>query len=268
MSDVRQICLLGFGEVGQILATDLMARGYSISAWDVAVPMPGGQIENIRRGISAIESVTGADLVISAVTADRTFSAAQSIVDGLSPGTWFMDMNSASPQTKKEAAATIAKAGGHYVEAAVMSPVPIRRLATSILLGGPDAEGFEPIAHALGFTEAKTFSPILGKASAAKMCRSIMVKGIEALITESMLTARQNGVEETVLTSLNDLFPGPDWPALSYYMISRSIEHGIRRAEEMKEVALTVTEAGLSPFMSEATVKRHQLAPAFLDELR
>src|SRR5262249_13119864 len=149
----------------------------------------------------------------------------------------------------------------------VMSPVPPKRLATPMLLGGPHAEALLPQLQKLGFTGASVFSTDLGKASAAKMCRSVMVKGIEALLAESLIAARSYGVEETVIKSLDDLFPGPDWTKLARYMISRTLEHGTRRAEEMREAARTVAEAGLDPHMSAATAERQDWAPQFASAL-
>jgi 3-hydroxyisobutyrate dehydrogenase-like beta-hydroxyacid dehydrogenase len=107
------------------------------------------------------------------------------------------------------------------------------------------------------------FSDQVGKASAAKMCRSVMIKGMEALLTESLLAARHYGVESTVLDSLRNLFPGENWPVLARYMISRSLIHGRRRAEEMREVAKTVAEAGLDSHMSMASAQRQDWAAAF-----
>ena len=100
----------------------------------------------------------------------------------------------------------------------------------------------------------------LGRASAAKMCRSVMVKGVEALLSESLLAARHYGVEAEVLDSLQDLFPQSDWPELARYMISRSLQHGRRRADEMREVAKTVAGAGLEPWMSSACAERQDWA--------
>ena len=110
---------------------------------------------------------------------------------------------------------------------------------------------FLAVAHSLGFTGARVFSERLGAASAAKMCRSVIVKGLEALMLESLLTARNFGVEGAVLESLQSMALD-DWRAQSRYMISRALLHGRRRAEEMREVARTVGEAGLAPGMSEA----------------
>jgi hypothetical protein len=90
-----------------------------------------------------------------------------------------------------------------------------------------------------------------------------MIKGMEALLTESLLAARHYGVESTVIDSLRNLFPGENWPVLARYMISRSLIHGRRRAEEMREVAQTVAEAGLEPHMSAASAQRQDWAAAF-----
>jgi 3-hydroxyisobutyrate dehydrogenase-like beta-hydroxyacid dehydrogenase len=163
---------------------------------------------------------------------------------------------------KQKAAAIVEGAGGRYVEAAVMSPFPPKRLGTSMLLGGPCARDFLPRLDALGFRGARFYADQVGPASATKMCRSVMIKGIEALLTESMLTARHYGVEDDVLNSLSDLLPVGDWHKLARYMISRSLEHGRRRAEEMREVAATVREAGLEPLMSAATAERQDWAAA------
>jgi 3-hydroxyisobutyrate dehydrogenase-like beta-hydroxyacid dehydrogenase len=95
------------------------------------------------------------------------------------------------------------------------------------------------------------------------MCRSVMIKGMEALLAESLLSARHYGVEGEVLESLGNLFPGIDWREKSRYMISRSVEHGVRRSEEMEEAAKTVREAGLVPAMSDACVVRQRWAADF-----
>ncbi|WP_417320694.1 DUF1932 domain-containing protein [Emcibacter sp.] len=275
MSGIKKICLLGFGEVGQTLAEDLLKHsGLTLSAWDIKFPDPDSipsrgldKLEVIIGG-NAPEAVSGVDLVISAVTAAETLKAAESVLSGIGGETFFVDMNSASPGMKQQAATLINEAGGRYVEAAVMSPIGPKRINTSILLGGPFANDFEPLAKELGFSGMKVFSSEYGKASAAKMCRSVVVKGVEAILTESLLSARHYGVEDTVVNSLNDLFPGPDWQVLSRYMISRSLEHGKRRAEEMREVARTVQEAGIEPLMSTASAERHDWAALRKDALR
>lgn len=263
----QDICLIGFGEVGRTLAADLAAKPVSLSAWDVlftdAASAPSKAAVTIRKGANAEDAAKDADIIISAVTAAQTVNAAESVAAALKPDAVFLDLNSASPGAKSKAARLINEAGGRYVEAAVMSPIGPKRIACPMLLGGPYAEDFLAVARDLGFAGAKVFSREYGRASAAKMCRSVVVKGVEALLTESLLTARHYGVEDTVVASLSDLFPGPEWNQLSKYMISRALEHGKRRAEEMREVAKTVEEAGLSPLMSSACAERQDLSAPF-----
>ena len=274
MTKITSIALLGFGEVGQALADDLQRHaGITLSAWDIkfAQPQSGPALaaQRIsRRGTNAADAVHGTQLVISAVTAAQTQEAAAAAAPGIAAGSYYLDLNSASPGQKQQAAKAIENRGGHYVEAAVMSPIFPRRLASPILLGGPHAESFLGPARELGFSAVSVFSQVIGAASAAKMCRSIVVKGLEAILTESMLAARHYHVDETVLASLGDLIPGPDWPKLTGYMISRSIEHGTRRAEEMREAARTASEAGVEPLMSAACAQRQDLAPRFAPALQ
>jgi len=287
MSGVRVIALIGFGEVGQILCDDLLAQcGVRVRAWDTAFANPGsgpsaaarerracvagmdypaGQpvvIEGVLAAPSSAAAVAGADLVISAVTADQTLLAAETAAAAIGPGAFFLDLNSSSPGRKIDAAAVIEAAGGRYVEAAVMSPIGPKRIASPMLLGGPHTEAFLAAADGLGFAGARPYADVVGRAAATKLCRSVMIKGIEALLAESLLAARHYGVEQVVLDSLSDLLPLPDWPAKAQYMISRSVEHGVRRAEEMREAARTVAEAGIAPTMSLAAAERQAWAAA------
>jgi 3-hydroxyisobutyrate dehydrogenase-like beta-hydroxyacid dehydrogenase len=272
MSAFQRIALIGFGEVGQTLAEDLAGRA-ALSAWDVQFPDPqslprlGLARRQVRVGRDAQDAVADAELVISAVTADQDLAAARSITASLPRGAFFLDLNSCSPGQKLASAEVIEAAGGRYVEAAVMSPIGPKRIGSPMLLGGAHAAEFMSRAGPLGFTGARPYAERIGQAAATKLCRSVMIKGVEALLTESMLAARHYGVEQEVLASLSDLLPIPDWEGKAQYMIGRSLEHGTRRAEEMREAARTVAEAGIEPTMSAAIAERQAWAASFRDAL-
>ncbi len=254
---IERVALIGFGEVGRALSVDMPVP---VRAFDTD-PAKGANCASLA------EALRQADLVICAVTAAQTVAAAQSAAPYLKASAWFMDLNSSSPEAKIQAAHIIDGVTGRYVEVAVMSPIEPRRMSSPMLLGGRHAEAFAPVIRALGFGGATYYSDVPGKAAATKLCRSVMIKGLEALISESLLSARHYGVEDTVLESLNNLFPHADWPGYARYMISRTLEHGTRRAEEMREAAKTVAEAGLTPWMSQATADRQAWAPAYADAL-
>lgn len=275
MSAPVGVGLLGFGEVGQALADDLAAvGGLTLRAYDTQF----GHDSAPQRAVSTRERVEpvgaaselpgGCAVVISAVTAAEDQTAMRSIAGSLEAGTWVLDLNSVAPATRRACAAIIDEAGGRYVEGAVMASIAPQRSRSPILLGGPHAASFLPQAQALGFSGARVFSPDVGPASATKMCRSVIVKGLEALVTESLLAARYYRVEEAVLESLGDLVAGSDWRARARYLIGRSIGHGARRAEEMQEVASTVAAAGIEPLMSTACAARQAWAAQFAAALR
>lgn len=257
------IGLVGYGEVGRILAEDLRARGVEdILAYDIKfgtaddAPLLGHAAQyGVRPMTGHAFLARAADLVISAVTADQTLAVAVSSAPTLKPGAWFLDFNSASPGAKIKAAGIVDAAGGRYVEGAVMTSIPPYRSRVPLLLGGAGAAELAPLLNVLGF-EGKVASEKLGVASATKMCRSVMIKGLEAMVIESFTAARAYGVEDQVVASLYETFPGIDWEKQGAYFFQRVIEHGRRRSEEVREVAATVREAGLVPWSAQGTAER------------
>jgi 3-hydroxyisobutyrate dehydrogenase-like beta-hydroxyacid dehydrogenase len=251
-----KIALIGYGEVGRILAEDL--PGHALSACDLKdtpALRAHAAAHGVALGTAHAVAVQGAELVVSAVTASQAVPVAQACAAGLAPGAYVLDFNSASPGAKQRAAALVNAAGGRYVEGAVMTSVPPYRIKVPLLLGGPDAAALKPLLDSLGF-ESKVASARLGVASATKMCRSIMIKGLEAMVIESFTTARHYGVEDAVIASLQETFPGIDWEKQGAYFFQRVIEHGRRRSEEVREVAATVQEAGLTPHSASGTAER------------
>ena len=256
------ITLIGYGEVGRILAEDLVAQGHRITACDVRLDSEAGRamLEHAAGlGVTLLgthaDAVRGAELVISAVTASQTVPVAQACAAALARDAFFLDFNSASPGAKLVAAARVSAGLGRFVEGAVMTSLPPYRIKVPLLLGGPDAEVLAPLLESLGFAP-RVASKKLGVASATKMCRSVMIKGMEAMVIEAFTTARAYGVEDAVLASLHETFPGIDWERQGAYFFQRVIEHGRRRSEEVREVAETVREAGLTPWSASGTAER------------
>jgi 3-hydroxyisobutyrate dehydrogenase-like beta-hydroxyacid dehydrogenase len=264
--------LVGYGEVGRILAEDMRKAGIRVSAYDIKLgDGRGGPLQDHAAGTgvalasSHAELAAQADFVVSAVTASQAVPVAKACAPAVKQGAWFLDFNSASPGAKRRAAALIDGAGGRYVEGAVMTSVPPYRIKVPLLLGGSGARELAPLLVELGFS-AKVASDRLGVASAVKMCRSIMIKGMEAMVIESFTTARAYGVEDAVLASLAETFPAINWEKQGAYFFQRVIEHGRRRAEEVREVAETVREIGLTPWSAQGTAERQAWVADLADE--
>jgi 3-hydroxyisobutyrate dehydrogenase-like beta-hydroxyacid dehydrogenase len=263
----QHIGLIGYGEVGKTFSKGLKDKPgvAGTGAWDVkfaAVATQATERAHAKQaGVTAHDSMralcAASDLVISAVTASNTLAVAQEAAQHIRAGTLFLDLNSASPGTKQQCAELIDARGAHYVEAGVMTSVPPYGIKVPMLLGGAKAAELAGVLTGWGM-DARAVSEKLGVASAIKMCRSVMIKGLEALVIESYTTARAYGVEDHVLPTLAETFPSIDWPKTGAYFFSRVVQHGQRRAEEMRESANTVREAGFEPFMAAAIAGKQQ----------
>jgi 3-hydroxyisobutyrate dehydrogenase-like beta-hydroxyacid dehydrogenase len=261
---IRQIALLGFGEVGGIFGHDFAMAGLDVYIFDILLNMEQScpamlakaKCANVRACDTLEGAVRGADLVISAVTASSAAHVAVSAAPFLRGGQTYLDLNSVSPNTKLSISRALNESPATFVEAAVMAPVSPQRLGVPMLLGGADAATAAERLQAIGMN-VKPISDRIGVASAIKMCRSIIIKGLEAITVESMFTARRYGAEKQVLESLAATYPNMGWNgALSDYLISRVAEHGKRRAAEMREAAQAIADAGLEPLTALATARR------------
>ena len=163
MAGFSRVALIGFGEVGQTLGADILKTGAQVAAFDVLFSkpdsIPSRALANVkvRAAKSATDAVKDAELVICAVTAASDVDAAKSVAPGLPRGAFYLDVNSVSPGVKQTCAKIVEDAGGRYVESAVMAPIGPKRIASSMLLGGPHARDFLEGARSLGFTGAKPF---------------------------------------------------------------------------------------------------------------
>jgi len=260
------LALIGFGEAGGILAAGFVAaRQYRVTAYDILLDEPATAAamreRMLRIGAEPCETfaaaTAGAAIVISAVTASAAYEVAASGGRHLRAGQIFLDINSVSPASKRRNAGAVEGSGAAYVEAAVMAPVPPSGMRVPILLGGAKAGEAKRLLDPAGMN-LEIGDAEIGRASATKMCRSIMIKGLEALVVECLQTARQYGVEDSVLASLGKSYPGIDWQTQVGYLLGRVLQHGRRRAAEMREAAATVAETGLTPLLATAIAGRQQ----------
>jgi len=269
-----RITTIGFGEAAEAFTSGWRAAyAGAIASYDVKAGQAGGRAQLAARADrldvwiteTEAEAVTGAPVIFSLVTADQALVAAQNCAPHLEPGAIWFDCNSCSPGTKRQAAQTIEQAGGVYIDVAVMAPVHPKRHQTPLLVSGPQAERAMELLSMLGM-KPKPAGDTVGQASAIKMFRSVMIKGLEALTGECLLAARRAGVEGDVLQSLQASDPGFDWTARSAYALERMMVHGERRAAEMREVSKTVSELGLPSRMSDAITEwQAQIAALGLD---
>jgi 3-hydroxyisobutyrate dehydrogenase-like beta-hydroxyacid dehydrogenase len=265
------VALLGFGEAGYALTEGwrsvdptLILTAYDIKTANPDTPDAAAMWDRYDaadvRGAETIgAALAEARAVFSVVTADRAHDAARAAATVMAPGTLYLDANSCAPETKRASAKVIEAAGLRYVDTAIMSPIRPKLHRAPMLVSGPHAAAAAELMGTLGM-DARVVAGEVGRASSIKMLRSVMIKGIEALTLECLLAARQAGVDDEVIASLDASMPGWDWGAKAAYNMERTTTHGLRRAAEMHEVARTVSDLGVPARMAAATTEwQHEM---------
>jgi 3-hydroxyisobutyrate dehydrogenase-like beta-hydroxyacid dehydrogenase len=249
-----RVALIGFGEAGESFARAGRWLGHS-RGWDVLEARRAAMADcGVQAGADAAAALRDADSVLSLVTANAALAAARDYAALMPERALFLDMNSVSPGTKRASAEAI---GAGYVDVAVMAPVD-KGLAVPLLLAGAQADRAQQMLSALGFTNIRVVGEEVGRASAIKLCRSVMVKGLEALTAEMVLAASAAGVLDEVLASLDASEKQQSWAERADYNLDRMLVHGERRAAEMREAAKMLRGLGVPPLMASTTAMRQQ----------
>lgn len=254
----QDLGLIGFGEAALAFAEAAKWAGRAI-AWDVdpkrAQAMASCAVDCAADAADALAQVR---MALSLVTADQALAAVREYAAYIVPGTIWCDMNSVAPETKLAAAEIVEAAGGRYVDVAVMAPVHPARTTVPLLVSGKAAQDAAQRLATLGFTNIRIVGKDIGRASAIKMIRSVLVKGLEALTDEMMAAADAAGVTDEVLASLDTSEKTMPWTERAAYNLERMQTHGLRRAAEMEESAKTLRSLGVEPVMTDGTVRRQR----------
>ncbi|MGD1877671.1 MAG: DUF1932 domain-containing protein [Kiloniellaceae bacterium] len=258
------LTFIGFGEAAKAMVAGLHDEYPALPIHLYDIRFAGDDGAALREQAAALgaachdslaDAVAASGIVLSTVVAKAALPVAAAAAPHLKPGQFYIDLNSAAPGTKRAVAAALKDSGCSVLDGAILSPVPKHRHKVPILLCGPQVAEATAALNALGFN-VEDGGETLGAASATKMLRSIMIKGVEALFLECVAAASHFGATERVLNSLQPSLPGLDWPERARYLTSRTALHGARRAVEMDEAATMLRDIGMEPMMAEAASRR------------
>jgi 3-hydroxyisobutyrate dehydrogenase-like beta-hydroxyacid dehydrogenase len=243
-----EVAVLGLGEAGGRLASDLAAAGCAVRGWD-----PARRAAGIDNSASAAAAVSGADVVLSVNKASVALETAVGISGSLEERALYADLNTASPQLKRDLAEALPVL---FADVALIGIVPALGLATPVLASGAGAERFAHLFRPFGMpVEIVGTRP--GDAAGLKLLRSVFMKGVAAAALESIGSAAAAGVEAHVRAEIATVIGEP----LLERLLRGSRVHAERRADEMHAAAAYVEELGVEPRISSA-------AAAWLEQLR
>jgi 3-hydroxyisobutyrate dehydrogenase-like beta-hydroxyacid dehydrogenase len=241
------VALLGLGEAGSVLATELVAAGASVRGFD---PAGGGEIEGVQRVGDVRAAVDGSDVVLSVTAAAAALDAAGAAAAGLRAGQVYADLNASGAALKRAVAEVVAPTGAQFADVALMGIVPRDGLRTPALVAGPGAQAFAERFGPLGMP-VEVLGPEPGAAAARKLLRSVFMKGLAAACVESLRAARAAGCEQWLREEIVGVLERGD-EALLERLVTGSAQHATRRLHEVQDARELLTELGVEPRVTDA----------------
>jgi 3-hydroxyisobutyrate dehydrogenase-like beta-hydroxyacid dehydrogenase len=256
--------LVGYGEVGHALGAGMRSAGNThVVAYDIAwLDSPySGQIRAHADadGVRLVESpemlARESDFIIAVTPGSKSVAAASAIAGFLTSEHTYVDIASSTPRVKVEVARVLANSGAAVADGGIVG-TPLRdghRLP--IVASGPAAERFRDIMNPWGL-RIEVVGTEIGAGSAFKIVRSVVMKGLEALLVECGLASARYGIQDEVFASISAwMDTGPFMDTVTF-LLRTNVIHAQRRSEEMEMSASALEEIGIEPIMTRATVRR------------
>ncbi len=242
-----RVAILGLGEAGSALAAGLAATA-EVHGFDPQVrpELPGVTVE-----ATATEAVAQAAAVLAVTAARDAAQALRSAAAALTPGVLYADLATSSPRHKRELAALAAEHGARFVDVALLRPVSAEGVRTPALASGQAAGELAALLNPLGM-DVVPMGGEPGQAAAQKLLRSVMLKGMAALLLEAFRAAQAAGVEQWLWRNLVEELSSAD-EAFAVRLLEGTGRHAARRVHEMDAVVELLEELGQHPVMSSAT---------------
>lgn len=243
------VAMFGLGEAGSLIARDLVAAGVQVRAFD---PAPVPTSSGVSRFDDPNDAIPGVDVVMAVTAASDARTAMEQAWEMIAPPVLYADLATASPLLKGELADRAARKGVPFVDVALMAPVPGRGLATPSLASGTGSSRYaEMINEAGGSVEA--IGGEAGVAAARKLMRSIVTKGLTALLIETMELASVRGDDGWLWRHLVEELTTLDEASLVRFL-QGTARHAERRLHEMEAArGFLLSEAVPAP-MTEGVV--------------
>jgi 3-hydroxyisobutyrate dehydrogenase-like beta-hydroxyacid dehydrogenase len=148
-------------------------------------------------------------------------------------------------------AVTAAKDAGQALADALLAPVSARGVRTPALASGAAAAELAALLNPLGM-EVVSMGGEPGQAAAQKLLRSVLLKGMAALLLEALRAAEAAGVEPWLWRNIVEQLSSAD-EAFAVRLLEGTARHAERRVHEMDAVVELLEELGQRPVMSRAT---------------
>lgn len=275
-----KIGFIGFGEAASSLALGLGSEGirdmlaYRPGAGDSgrdALRKKNAAAAGVRLTADPGELARESEVIICAVPAAFSLAAAREVREHLSGRQIYVDITATTPELKKAIWAELKGSGVRFVDAAVLGGLPREKHRVPIAASGNGAEAFRELFTPFHM-QISNVGEEPGAASAIKLIRSIFMKGVSALMLETLQAADHYGVSGEVTASLAASLDSQTFLEHLDRLVTGSAIHCRRRADELAGSIAMLEAAGLDAAMTKAARDRlrglewHGFDRRFLEE--
>ncbi|MFS0713744.1 NAD(P)-binding domain-containing protein [Microbacterium sp. 2P01SA-2] len=251
------LAVIGLGEAGRLYAQGAVAAGYDVTGYDPFAPETP---EGVTRATTLAEAVAAAEIVLTLTTASLSEQIAAEAAPHLRTDATYVDCTTASPEVLARVAEVIETAGPAFADVAILGPVPLRGAATDAIVSGSGRAVATDTLRSFG-ASVEGGGEVAGDASARKLLRSILMKGLGAIITEALAAGRAAGSEQWIRDQIARQLAG-DGHAVVERLERGTRTHAARRAHEMAAVADYLESLGVAHDMATATQHTHERVAA------
>ncbi|MFQ5558697.1 MAG: DUF1932 domain-containing protein, partial [Acidimicrobiales bacterium] len=200
-----------------------------------------------------VEAVSGARLVLAVTAAADATVALHQAIEVIAPGAVYADLATGPASLKRELATAAAVRGIEFADVALMATVPGKGAATPSLASGPAASAYRRLVAPLG-ARVEVIGAEPGAAASRKLLRSVVMKGLAAVVIEAMRGGQAAGDGAWLWGELVREITSADGDLLAR-LVSGTGAHALRRQHEMEAAATMLRELGIDPVMTDATVR-------------
>lgn len=266
------IGFIGFGEAARVFSQHLSAaqprtiRVYCAGRTNRPPYSDAFRADVAAAGASPVDRLAdlcaACDVVVSAVVVAHALEVAQAAAAALRPGALYVDISASTPSRKRLMAAAVEGSGALYVDANLMGSVSIYGPTVLLYSSGSGAARFADLFRPMGLA-IEVATDRAGDAALVKMLRSVVTKGIEALVVEALTIATLEGVREEVMEGLFESMDRTKFSDFTRMCVLTDVLHAERRADEMDDIAADIRSMVLEPIMTAATARRLRASAAF-----
>lgn len=253
--------LLGYGEAAARLARDFSQAGFSdITAYSRsgAKAQPGDPLHQRAQavGVKLVKTVgtlaKKSDIIIALTPGKAALPALKKIRKYLRPDHLYIDASSNSAHNMEQAAALVGDAA-KFVDASIMGPVDIMGLKVPFVASGRHAAEFRDRMTPHGMV-INVVGSNPGDASAMKLIRSVLMKGLAMLLLETMEAAQRRNILDAVIEDSSVTFNEIPFQKIIKRYVGGTAVHCERRIHEMKECLELLHDMGSTDRATKATI--------------